>query len=193
MLNKHFINKRFRISSTSHLSIAVIRQKWPSRIIDWYQTPFTKIYSFLQSKKICLFTNFCCSVSQTADWQGTKQRGQHVHSRGHHLYNAFHADIPHRHTFQCQLSLLFIICPKTKNHPLLASATRLSPVSFSSHGDASVGGKSAFIQLEVQLTQCVTTRVDIVLLTMSNATAPWKSKSQMSKWWRTPGHSGHTM
>lgn len=72
----------------------------------------------------CLFTNFCCSVSQTADWQGTKQRGQHVHSRGHHLYNAFHADIPHRHTFQCQLSLLFIICPKTKNHPLLASATR---------------------------------------------------------------------
>lgn len=89
----------------------------------------------------CLFTNFCCSVSQTADWQGTKQRGQHVHSRGHHLYNAFHADIPHRHTFQCQLSLLFIICPKTKNHPLLASATRLSPVSFSSHGDASVGGE----------------------------------------------------
>lgn len=118
----------------------------------------------------CLFTNFCCSVSQTADWQGTKQRGQHVHSRGHHLYNAFHADIPHRHTFQCQLSLLFIICPKTKNHPLLASATRLSPVSFSSHGDASVGGKSAFIQLEVQLTQCVTTRVDIVLLTMSHTT-----------------------
>lgn len=55
------------------------------------------------------------------------------------------------------------------------------------------GGKSAFIQLEVQLTQCVTTRVDIVLLTMSHATAPWKSKSQMSKWWRTPGHSGHTM
>lgn len=90
-------------------------------------------------------------------------------------------------------SSVFIICPKTKNHPLLASATRLSPVSFSSHGDASVGGKSAFIQLEVQLTQCVTTRVDIVLLTMSHATAPWKSKSQMSKWWRTPGHSGHTM
>lgn len=89
----------------------------------------------------CLFTNFCCSVSQTADWQGTKQRGQHVHSRGHHLYNAFHADIPHRHTFRCQLSLLFIICPKTKNHPLLASATRLSPVSSSSHGDASVRGK----------------------------------------------------
>lgn len=65
----------------------------------------------------CLFTNFCCSVSQTADWQGTKQRGQHVHSRGHHLYNAFHADIPHRHTFQSQSSLYHLSQNKEPSSP----------------------------------------------------------------------------
>lgn len=37
-------------------------------------------------------------------------------------------------------------------------------------------GANAFIQLEVQLTQCVTTVVDEALLTVSHA--PWKSKSQ---------------
>lgn len=32
--------------------------------------------------------------------------------------------------------------------------------------------------LEVQLTLCVTTMVDVALLTLSHAAAPWKSKSQ---------------
>lgn len=39
-------------------------------------------------------------------------------------------------------------------------------------------GANAFIQMEVQLTQCVTTKVDVALLTPSHAAAPWKSKSQ---------------
>lgn len=48
----------------------------------------------------------------------------------------------------------------------------------------------AFIQLEVQLTQCVTTVIDAALLTLSHTTAPRKSKSQTTA--RTPEHSRHS-
>lgn len=48
-------------------------------------------------------------------------------------------------------------------------------------------GTKAFIQLEVQLAQCVTTIVDLALLTLSHATAPRKSKSTARKLLSTAG------
>lgn len=91
--------------------------------------------------------------------------------------------LPQHHTVEWHLCLLSIMRPKTKYHPLLASATRFPPVSSSSHGRRAkerecIMGANAFIQPEVQLTQCVTTVVDAALLTLSHAAAPWKSKSQ---------------
>lgn len=41
--------------------------------------------------------------------------------------------LPQHHSLQYQLCLLSIMCPKTKYHPLLASATRLPPVFLPHH------------------------------------------------------------
>jgi len=99
---------------------------------------------------------------------------------------SIHTVLPNQNTPQCQLCLPSIMWTKTKYHTLLlASVTLLSPASSSSHGDGAGGrecivGTNAFIQLEVQPTQCVTTTVDIVLLTLSHAAAPWQSKSKFT-------------
>lgn len=80
------------------------------------------------------------------------------------------------------------------HHPLLASATRLPPISSSSHGRRAKGrectvGANAFIQLKAQLAQCLTPMVAVALLTLSHAAAPWTPKSQSTDrgLWSTAG------